>query len=138
MNRQLVFVHGRAQQHKDASALKAEWLDALHDGLAKNGLRLPIAESDIRFPYYGDTLYDLGRRIPDDVAVVGYDNWDIYAADCRPPLTTVDLNLEQLGATAVEHLLAAIDGHPRSGVIRLPGRLVVRESTGPAPARPDP
>jgi LacI family transcriptional regulator len=82
-----------------------------------------------------DTLYDLGRRIPDDVAVVGYDNWDIYAADCRPPLTTVDLNLEQLGATAVEHLIAALDGRRVSGVIRLPGRLVVRESSGPAPAR---
>jgi hypothetical protein len=72
MNRQLVFVHGRAQQHKDASALKAEWLDALHDGLAKNGLRLPIAESDIRFPYYGDTLYDLvdGKSADDAAAVI--------------------------------------------------------------------
>ena len=72
MNRQLVFVHGRAQQHKDASALKAEWLDALHDGLAKNGLRLPIAESDIRFPYYGDTLYDFvdGKSADDAAAVI--------------------------------------------------------------------
>ena len=82
-----------------------------------------------------DALSDLGRRIPDDVAVIGYDNWDVYAADCRPPLTTVDLNLSQLGATAVEHLIAALDGRPSNGVIRLPGRLVVRESTGPAPAR---
>jgi LacI family transcriptional regulator len=76
-----------------------------------------------------DTLTDMGRRIPDDVAIVGYDNWDVYAADGRPPLTTVDLNLEQLGATAVEHLIAALDGSRRSGVIRQPGRLVVREST---------
>jgi LacI family transcriptional regulator len=76
-----------------------------------------------------DTLTDLGRRIPDDVAVVGYDNWDVYAADGRPPLTTVDLNLQQLGATAVGHLIAAIDGHRQTGVIRQPGRLVVREST---------
>jgi LacI family transcriptional regulator len=82
-----------------------------------------------------DTLFDLGRRIPDDVAVVGYDNWDIYAADCRPPLTTVDLNLEQLGATAVEHLIAALDGRSSSGVIRQSGRLVIRESTGPAQSR---
>jgi LacI family transcriptional regulator len=78
-----------------------------------------------------DTLTDLGRRIPDDVAIVGYDNWDVYAADGRPPLTTVDLNLEQLGATAVGHLIKAIDGHRLAGVIRQPGRLVVRESTVP-------
>jgi LacI family transcriptional regulator len=82
-----------------------------------------------------DTLTDLGRRVPDDVAIVGYDNWEEYAADCRPPLTTVDLNLEQLGATAVQNLIAALDGQRRSGVIRQPGRLVVRESTGPLPRR---
>ncbi|MDG4798041.1 LacI family DNA-binding transcriptional regulator [Micromonospora sp. WMMD1082] len=79
-----------------------------------------------------DTLRGLGRRVPDDVAIVGYDNWELFAADCRPPLTTVDLNLEQLGAAAVNHLFAALDGNAGSGVIRQPGRLVVRESTGPA------
>lgn len=82
-----------------------------------------------------DTLTDLGKRIPDDVAIVGYDNWELFAADCRPPLTTVDLNLEQLGTTAVTHLFAALDGQPRSGVIRQPCRLVVRESTAPLPAQ---
>jgi LacI family transcriptional regulator len=82
-----------------------------------------------------ETLTQLGRRIPDDVAVVGYDNWEVLAADCRPPLTTVDLDLERLGATAVAHLLAALDGDRRGGVIRQPGRLVVRESTGPRPRR---
>ncbi|WP_460398490.1 LacI family DNA-binding transcriptional regulator [Actinophytocola sediminis] len=76
-------------------------------------------------------LTDLGRRIPDDVAIVGYDNWEIFAADCRPPLTTVDVNLERLGTTAVEYLFSALDGRRHSGVIRQPCRLVVRESTGP-------
>ncbi|MEU6408390.1 LacI family DNA-binding transcriptional regulator [Microbispora sp. NPDC046933] len=83
-----------------------------------------------------EALAALGRRIPDDVAVVGYDNWEALAADCRPPLTTIDLNLEQLGAAAVEHLSAALDGHRTSGVVRQPGRLVVRESTGPLPRHP--
>ena len=82
-----------------------------------------------------EALRDLGRAIPDDVAVVGYDNWEVFATECRPPLTTVDLNLEQLGATAVQHLFAALDGDRHSGVVRQPGRLVVRESTGVAPAR---
>lgn len=78
-------------------------------------------------------LADLGRRVPDDVALVGFDNWEIFAADCRPPLTTVDVNLEQLGATAVAHLFAALDGERHSGVIRQPCRLVIRESTSPRP-----
>jgi LacI family transcriptional regulator len=80
-----------------------------------------------------ETLLDLGRRVPDEVAVVGHDNCEVFAADCRPPLTTVDLNLQQLGATAVAHLFAALAGRRGSGVIRQPGRLVVRESTGPTP-----
>ncbi|MGX1887231.1 hypothetical protein [Streptomyces sp. NPDC055287] len=59
MTRQLVLVHGRSQQHKDPAALKAEWLDALAEGMAKSGLRLPVPEEDVRFPYYGDTLYQM-------------------------------------------------------------------------------
>ena len=76
-------------------------------------------------------LADLGRRVPDDIALVGFDNWELFAADCRPPLTTVDVNLERLGATAVAHLFAALDGERQSGVLREPCRLVVRESTSP-------
>ncbi|MEN3304723.1 MAG: LacI family transcriptional regulator [Micromonosporaceae bacterium] len=78
-----------------------------------------------------DALHEMGRRIPDDVALVGYDNWEVFAAECRPPLTTVDLNLQDIGAAAVSRLFAALDGEPTSGVIRHPGRLVIRESSGP-------
>lgn len=77
-----------------------------------------------------DALHDAGRRVPDDVALVGYDNWEVFAAECRPPLTTIDLNLQGIGAAAVEHLFAMLDGERRSGVVRYPTRLVVRESTG--------
>jgi LacI family transcriptional regulator len=78
-----------------------------------------------------DTIHQMGRRIPEDIALVGYDNWEVFAAECRPPLTTVDLNLQDIGAAAVSHLFAALDGNAASGVIRHPGRLVIRESTGP-------
>ncbi|GAA4441345.1 LacI family DNA-binding transcriptional regulator [Phytohabitans houttuyneae] len=77
------------------------------------------------------TVRELGRHIPDDISIVGYDNWHEFASDCLPPLTTVDLNLQQLGETAVHHLFAALDGQPAAGVIRQPCRLVVRDSTGP-------
>lgn len=59
--RELIFIHGRAQENKDSKALKAEWIAALNEGLAQSGLALPIPESAIHFPYYGDTLYDLAK-----------------------------------------------------------------------------
>lgn len=77
--RELVLVHGRAQQHKDAAALKAEWVASLRAGLAKSGLELPIAEDRIRFPYYGQTLFDLVDGVPGDRAaevIVRGDNVD--------------------------------------------------------------
>lgn len=68
--KRLVFVHGRAQEHKDSVALKAEWVGALRAGLAKSGLALPLAEADIKFPYYGQTLYDLVSDASDVANVV--------------------------------------------------------------------
>ncbi|WP_328794521.1 substrate-binding domain-containing protein [Herbidospora solisilvae] len=31
-----------------------------------------------------------GRRVPDDIAVVGYDNWEVLSEETRPTLTTID------------------------------------------------
>jgi len=59
-----------------------------------------------------DAGREAGLRVPEDVALVGFDNWDVIAASCRPPLTTVDMNLRELGRTAGENLLAAIEGPP--------------------------
>ncbi|MEO3856558.1 LacI family DNA-binding transcriptional regulator [Acrocarpospora sp. B8E8] len=70
-----------------------------------------------------------GQRIPDDIAVVGYDNWEVLSAETRPPLTTIDMNLERLGRTAAQHLFAAIDGKATPGVHRMPCRLIIRESS---------
>jgi LacI family transcriptional regulator len=76
-----------------------------------------------------DALREAGRRVPDDVALVGFDNWEIMATACRPPLTTVDMNLRELGRTAAERLLVAIEGTFAPGVEKLPCSLVVRESS---------
>ncbi len=81
-----------------------------------------------------DLLRERGVRVPQDVALVGYDNWEIIAAATRPALTTVDPNLEQLGRTAALRLLALIDGDAAAaGNIRVPCRLVVRASCGGQP-----
>lgn len=52
-----------------------------------------------------DGLRELGRRIPDDVAVMGFDNQDVIAAHLRPPLSTVALPHYELGAAGVRTLL---------------------------------
>jgi hypothetical protein len=61
MTRQLVFIHGRSQEYKDAEELKIQWISTWAEGLHKAGLQMPIAETEIRFPYYGDTLFDLEK-----------------------------------------------------------------------------
>ena len=81
-----------------------------------------------------DTLRAVGRRIPDDVALVGFDNWLPIAMGALPPLTSVDPCLETVGRVAATRLLAAIGGEQDSTVERVPARLAVRESTGGYPA----
>jgi hypothetical protein len=68
MTRQLVFINGRSQEHKDAAQLKEQWIATWAEGLRRSGLGLPISEPDIRFPYYGDTLYDLERGAGEEAA----------------------------------------------------------------------
>jgi len=80
-----------------------------------------------------DALVTSGRRIPEDVAVTGYDNWITFAQETDPQLTTVDMNLEALGAAAVRDLFGVIDGVAVGGGVRLHRcTLVVRGSTDPS------
>jgi len=83
-----------------------------------------------------DALRESGRRVPDDIALVGYDNWHVFAMTSRPPLTTVDMRLEELGRLAARRLLASIDSNPSHGLELLPCHLVIRESSGMAPTPP--
>jgi len=83
-----------------------------------------------------DTLRLLGRRVPQDIALIGFDNWEPMALGCDPPLTSIDMCLEAVGRVAAEYLLAAINDEPAQGVHTVPCRLVVRESTGRWTRRP--
>ncbi|HET7716033.1 MAG TPA: LacI family DNA-binding transcriptional regulator [Bauldia sp.] len=82
-----------------------------------------------------DALRERGVLVPDAVSVVGFDNWEIIAEATRPPLTTVDMNLRELGRAAGSHLIRLIAGEPLHGVRRLPCSLVVRDSCGARPGR---
>ena len=81
-----------------------------------------------------DALRDLGLDVPGDVSVIGFDNWEVMTNACRPPLTSVDMNLKALGQEVGDSLLAMMGGQHLGGVRRLPCSLVIRASCG---AKPD-
>ena len=70
------------------------------------------------------------RTVPDDVAVMGFDNWEVLTTNARPELTSIDANLQHLGRTAAQRVFAALDsGEVGSGTEYVAGRLVIRGST---------
>ncbi|MGV9268340.1 LacI family DNA-binding transcriptional regulator [Kitasatospora sp. NPDC003701] len=82
-------------------------------------------------------LHEAGRRVPEDVSVVGFDDIP-EAAYFLPPLTTVRQDFEQVGRQCVALLLDQIDP-PRSGesavtAVSVLPQLVVRASTAAPPA----
>jgi LacI family transcriptional regulator len=76
-----------------------------------------------------DALHEAGKDVPNDVALIGFDNWEVLAANAQPPLSSVDINLERLGRVAAQKLFAAIDGNHESGIEALPCRLMPRASS---------
>jgi LacI family transcriptional regulator len=78
-----------------------------------------------------DALREAGRDVPGDIAVMGHDNWEQIAANSRPPLSTIDMNLEELGKIAANLLVEAIDLSSQPGVRSVSCRLVARGSTAP-------
>jgi DNA-binding LacI/PurR family transcriptional regulator len=75
-----------------------------------------------------EALYATGRNVPQDVAVVGYDDISV-ASYLRPPLTTVRQRLHEASRLLVERLHAQIEGEPAAPIM-LPVDLIVRESCG--------
>lgn len=76
-----------------------------------------------------DALREAGRDVPGDIAVMGHDNWEQIAAHSRPPLSSIDMNLEELGRLAAQLLFSAMDGREEPGIRSVPTRVVQRSST---------
>ncbi|MGV9288493.1 LacI family DNA-binding transcriptional regulator [Streptomyces sp. NPDC003719] len=80
-------------------------------------------------------LNERGRRVPEDVSVIGFDDIP-EAGSFQPPLTTVHQDFAEVGRLCVQAVLRKMrqDGAER-GTTLVPTRLVVRTSTAPPPAR---
>lgn len=81
-------------------------------------------------------LKTAGRLVPQDVAVVGFD--DVPSSRyLSPPLTTVRAPIEQVGHEAVRQLVRLLDNEQAEALTLLPTELVIRESCGCKPASTD-
>jgi LacI family transcriptional regulator len=75
-------------------------------------------------------LSELDLHVPSDIALVGFDDRR-FAAHLPVPLTTIALPLLEMGVQAAQKLFGALNGEPvHNEQIRIPCRLVVRESCG--------
>ena len=85
-----------------------------------------FANSDMMAVGAINVLREHGRRVPQDVAVVGYDDLSI-AQLCSPPLTTISQNLPLVGQLLVQNLIQNIE----TGLVTtvtIPAELVIRGS----------
>jgi LacI family transcriptional regulator, galactose operon repressor len=104
--------------------------NAIQDGLEFDAV---FAHNDLSATGAMQALLDSGRRVPQDVAVVGFDDIPM-SAHTQPPLTTVHQPLREMGEAAARMLLAHFEGTPlpdRPTVI--PATFTTRGSTVTGP-----
>jgi DNA-binding LacI/PurR family transcriptional regulator len=102
------------------------------DGLRPTAI---LAMSDVMAVGVLWAARDVGLRLPEDLSIVGFDDLDV-APHSNPPLTTVHQPIRQKGEESARLLLRMI-AHPdieRPEHRTLETRLIIRGSTGPAPA----
>lgn len=75
-------------------------------------------------------LAEQGRRVPDDVSVVGFDDAPSSQV-LTPSLTSVRMDFRGLGRAVLEQLVARVEGVERPDDVELPPLLVERESSAP-------
>jgi LacI family transcriptional regulator len=129
---------GYRDAHREARLRTDKALLRVGDWWQESGARNTAALLDLPIPptalfcandWMAMGAYDLikerGLRIPDDIAVVGFDNRVEIAAHMRPPLTTVALPYYEMGSRAIDLVLSA-DRNPGLTLVACP--LITRAS----------
>lgn len=72
----------------------------------------------------------LGLKVPGDLAIAGFGNYEIGRI-CEPPLTTIDVHAEQIGSRTADMVLELLEGTPPTAPLRqvLQPDLILRRST---------
>jgi LacI family transcriptional regulator len=98
----------------------------LHDGVEFDSV---FAQNDLSAAGVLRALGDASCRVPDDIAVIGFDDVPL-ASYTEPPLTTVRQGLRGMGETAARMLLSCFDGISMpTAPVMLPTTLIIRGTT---------
>ena len=133
-----------AHGHAEKALIAVQSHDSIESGYeaavglmrAKPAVTSIFATNDLMAIGAMQAAADLGKRVPDDLSVIGLTDIAL-AHQFRPALTTVRLPTAEIAARSVALALEIVEGGTPAQeryVVRAP-ELVVRESTGPAPPR---
>ncbi len=87
-----------------------------------------VCNSDLTASYFIRKLRQNGYRVPEDISVVGYDNY-LYPGLCDVPLTTYEVDTREMARRAINMLIKKLNGENyRQGISIVEGHLVIRES----------
>ena len=127
-------------EHSEGATMWGEWSEAwgrqAASILARSGTPFDavFCGSDQIARGVVEQLQQESIRVPEDVSVVGFDNWDVMSLASRPMLTTIDPRLDELGRLAAESVLSILEGNDLRGEVTHECELVVRESTSVLPS----
>lgn len=74
-------------------------------------------------------IQEAGLKVPEDIAIVGYDDRD-FAAWIRPSLTTIRMPSYEMGVAAARLMLKQFAGEELGDSTQIPGKLIIRQSCG--------
>lgn len=121
-------------------AVREDWI--IKDRAMENGkidyenlLQLPedmptafFCNCDLTASYIVKRLRENGYRVPEDVSVVGYDNY-LFPGLCDIPLTTYEVDMKEMARRAIRILIKKMSGDSyREGISIVEGHLVVKDS----------
>ncbi|GCE30758.1 ribose operon repressor RbsR [Dictyobacter alpinus] len=125
VNQQLVRQSGWEMQDAYEAAMKL-----LHE---RRDFTAIVANSDMLAFGILRALREHNIRVPEEVSVIGFDDID-RSQYVDPPLTTIQQDKQSIGEGAVDRLLQLVDQKNALDPLIVPTKLIVRASTGPAPA----
>ena len=106
---------------------KGGWLAALTLLVKKTDLDAIFAFNDLMAVGAMQALQEVGKRIPADIAIIGVDDIPLSTM-VRPQLSTLHVDLQNLGQIAMQSLLDLITGSQKPSAIQLDLDLFLRDS----------